>query len=153
MGVAIIFILISVSVTAYFYFQQEKIFESQKKLLRSWQKKAAAISVPKNDHVIKNYQSLKNALVEIEGFRKSRIELSEKLLRLIEKTPFGISLLKLSISEKEIILEGYANRKSSLEVYMRNLSNLFKRKKFRLKIIETTSEIRFTALILTEKIS
>lgn len=146
-----ILLALSLVMTLHFYAQELKRQKSDVILLTSLKKQFRKISKSPTENALPVYQALKSKIIKITGFRNLRIALSEKLLAIIEKTPAGISLTRLSISEKQIIIEGFSSHKRSLESYMEKLSRLFSTEKFSIKMHEAYDKIEFKVLVLSRK--
>ncbi len=138
---------ISLPITLHFYVRQIKNQHAQKILLASLEKQASRISISPTENTLHRYQLLKNSLQKINGFKKSRMGLSEKLLAIIEKTPSGISLLTLSISDKQTEIEGFAKHKRILETFIKKLASLSKGANVSIKINEVSGKMGFKILI------
>lgn len=140
-------LIASLTMSLIFYFKQGHYQHSQKILLLSLKKQFTTTSMLAAKNAPEHYKTLRSVLTKISELKKSRASLGEKLWVIIEKTPRGISLTHLSITEKQTILEGFSAHKTALEAFMEKLSGLFKRERFSAIVNEDAEKIQFKMMI------
>ncbi len=142
-------LIITLPITLHLYYQQlglKKLEETRFSKLKM-EMEMSRVSIASAQNPTAHYQDLKKKIHEIERLRNSSIALSEKLFNLIEKTPQGISLISLSISEKQTIIEGFSIHKLALEIFTQKLAILFRNWNFSINISEGSKELPFKIFI------
>jgi hypothetical protein len=141
LGVMLSISVISICISAHFYFQERQQEKEESHQLLALKKHATSLETA-------SIASLK------ETRPKSTVaptSLAQGLLDFIQATPPGISLNHLSISKKEAIVEGFSSGRWPLELFIKQVSSLFKNSGVSIKTNDHQNQARFTLVIQREE--